>query len=123
MNTKFKFTEKTVNTLLYVGAAVLILAILGLSIFAFASRKDKDKTPEPTITTTVPATKAPVTTAPITAITPETTDTTETPQAPDTTGGDVDGNSSLGFIIGIGVMALVALGGGVMFTVFSKKKR
>jgi len=62
MNTKFKFTEKTVNTLLYVGAAVLILAILGLSIFAFASRKDK--TNDPTVTTTVtPATtKAPVTT-------------------------------------------------------------
>ena len=82
MNTKFKFTEKTVNTLLYVGAAVLILAILGLSIFAFASRKDKDKTPEPTITTTVPATKVPVTTAPITAITPETTEPKSTTNTP-----------------------------------------
>lgn len=63
MNTKFKFTEKTVNTLLYVGAAVLILAILGLSIFAFASRKDKDKTPEPTITTApLTSVKTPTTT-------------------------------------------------------------
>lgn len=62
MNNKFKLTEKTVNTLLYVGAAVLILAILGLSIFAFASRKDK--TPDPIITTAPKTTtKAPVTTA------------------------------------------------------------
>lgn len=79
MNTKFKFTEKTVNTLLYVGAAVLILAILGLSIFAFASRKDK--TPDPVITTSPKTTvKTPVTTAkpqeqtPVTTKKPETND-------------------------------------------------
>lgn len=73
MNTKFKFTDKTVNTLLYVGAAVLILAILGLSIFAFASRKEK--TNDPTITTTLaPATtKAPVTTSKPQEETPTTT--------------------------------------------------
>ncbi|MBQ7364510.1 MAG: M23 family metallopeptidase [Clostridia bacterium] len=64
MNTKFKFSEKTVNTLLYVGAAVLILAILGLSIFAFASRKDKNPTPTPTTSTTPTTTKkTPTTTA------------------------------------------------------------
>ncbi len=80
MNTKFKFTEKTVNTLLYVGAAVLILAILGLSIFAFASRKEQ--TNNPTVTTTVAkvTTIAPVTTTkpedetPVTTKKPETND-------------------------------------------------
>lgn len=58
-------------------------------------------------------------------LTPETTDKTETPETPVTTGGDGGngGDSSLGLIIGIGVMALVAVGGGVMFGVFSKKKK
>jgi len=72
-----------------------------------------------------PPTTPESTSKPQTPITPETTDTTETPQAPDTTGGDVEngGDSSLGIIIGIGVAALVALGGGVMFMIFSKKKR
>ena len=80
MNSKFKFTDKTVNTLLYVGAGILILAILGLSIFAFASRKDKD--PTPTLTTpTVTTAKTPVTSAkpkdepPVTTKKPVNTDT------------------------------------------------
>ena len=76
-------------------------------------------TPEPTPTPTPNTTDKPQ--APIT---PETTDKTASPETPDTTGGDVGGgNSSLGIIIGIGVAALVALGGGAMFMIFSKKKR
>lgn len=73
MNTKFKFTEKTVNTLLYVGAAVLILAILGLSIFAFAQRKDKTNNPS-VVTTAAPVTnKTPATTKAPVNETPTTT--------------------------------------------------
>ncbi len=62
---------------------------------------------------------------PTTPITPETTDRTEMPETPDTTDGTEGGggDSSLGYIIGFGVMAVVAIGGGVMFTIFSKKKR
>ena len=72
MNKKFNVSEKTVNTLLYVGAGVLILAILGLSIFAFASRKEKD--PTPTLTTPAQTTaKAPVTTKKPTVEVPVTT--------------------------------------------------
>ena len=73
MNTKFKFTEKTVNTLLYVGAAVLILAILGLSIFAFAQRKDKTDGPAVTTTKAPVTTKAPTTTQKVEDETPVTT--------------------------------------------------
>lgn len=82
MNQKFKFTEKTVNTLLYVGAGVLIVAILSLSIFAFAQRKDK--TGEP-ITTAALTTKAPVTTEKPAVTTPVTTAKPEADDKPTAT--------------------------------------
>lgn len=72
---KFQMNEKTMTTLLYVGAAILVVVILSISIFAFASRKTETKpVPDSTATTTqtkvttqTPATtQAPVTTAPTT---------------------------------------------------------
>ena len=48
MNSKFKMNEKTVTTLLYVGAAVLVVAILCVSIFAFVSQSRKKKNPQDT---------------------------------------------------------------------------
>jgi len=73
---KFKMNEKTMTTLLYVGAAVLVVVILSVSIFAFASRKTETKpapestastTAKPEVTTKTPtSTQAPVTTAPTT---------------------------------------------------------
>lgn len=74
---------------------------------------------------------------PTTPTPPTTTEKTESPVTPDTTGvpnapettpettgeeGSGNSNSSLGLIIGFGVMALVALGGFAMFNLFSKKK-
>ncbi len=74
MNTKFKMNEKTLTTLLYVGAAILVVAILCVSIFAFASRKPKTTVPPDTtsgdaVTTpkTPTTTEAPVTTPPVTS--------------------------------------------------------
>lgn len=72
---KFQMNEKTMTTLLYVGAAILVVVILSVSIFAFASRKTETKpTPESTATTTKTevttktptTTQTPVTTAPTT---------------------------------------------------------
>ena len=55
--------------------------------------------------------------------TPETSEEGSATETPDTTGGEGGGgNSTLGYVIGIGVMLLVALGGFVMFNLFSKKK-
>ena len=81
---KFQMNEKTMTTLLYVGAAVLVVVILSISIFAFASRKNETpalsstqnttSTPitssqVPTTTTAAPAvTTAPTTTGKITVI-------------------------------------------------------
>ncbi len=76
MNTKFKMNEKTVTTLLYVGAAILVVAILCVSIFAFANQSRKNKNP---VTTTqgevTTQNKPPVTTtrAPVTTTAPTTT--------------------------------------------------
>ncbi len=71
---KFQMNEKTMTTLLYVGAAILVVVILSVSIFAFASRKTETKpapdsttTAAPQVTTKAPeTTKAPDTTAPTT---------------------------------------------------------
>ncbi len=82
MNTKFKMTDKTINTLLYVGAAVLILAILGLSIFAFASRKDKNPTPTITTPAETTAKKPPVTVKPPVTNAPVTTNKPSIPDKP-----------------------------------------
>ena len=63
---KFQMNEKTMTTLLYVGAAVLVVVILCVSIFAFASRKTETQpAPDSSVSTT---TKAEITTK-----TPETT--------------------------------------------------
>lgn len=77
MNTKFKMNEKTLTTLLYVGAAILVVAILCVSIFAFASRKPKptvppDSSSNGTVTTpkTPTTTETPVTTPPVTSNNP-----------------------------------------------------
>lgn len=73
---KFQMNEKTMTTLLYVGAAILVVIILSVSIFAFASRKTETKpAPESTATTTKTevTTKAPVTTQVPATTTPVTT--------------------------------------------------
>lgn len=67
---KFKFDEKTLNTLLYVGAALLVVVILAVSIFAFASRSKKNETP---VTSGVSTAAPKVTDAPTTTATPTTT--------------------------------------------------
>ena len=74
MNTKFKMNEKTLTTLLYVGAAILVVAILCVSIFAFASRKPRTEGPTTsstdggavTTSKTPTTTETPITTAPTT---------------------------------------------------------
>lgn len=81
MNTKFKWTEKTTTILLYVGAALLVVAILCVSIFAFVSQNRKNKVPDtsapitngtqpPIGTNQPPATEAPVTQPPTTSSAP-----------------------------------------------------
>ena len=74
---KFQMNEKTMTTLLYVGAAVLVVVILSISIFAFASRKTETQ-PAPETTTTTSKTE-------ITTKTPETTKTPVITEAPTTT--------------------------------------
>ena len=74
---KFQMNEKTMTTLLYVGAAVLVVVILSISIFAFASRK--------TETQPAPETTATTTKTEITTQTPETTKTPITTAPPTTT--------------------------------------
>lgn len=74
----FKIDEKTLSTILYVGAAVLVVVVLTVSIFAFASRNKKPETP------VTSSTQSAVTTTPVT--------TTEMPPvttAPTTTGNNV----------------------------------
>lgn len=85
MNSKFKMNEKTVTTLLYVGAAVLVVAILCVSIFAFVSQSRKKKNPQDTtsngVVTTeqIPSDNDPVTNqnAQDTQPTPDTSKNTE----------------------------------------------
>ena len=85
MNSKFKMNEKTVTTLLYVGAAVLVVAILCVSIFAFVSQSRKKKNPQDTtsngVVTTeqIPSDNDPVTSqnAQDTQPTPDTSKNTE----------------------------------------------
>lgn len=59
-----------------------------------------------------------------TPVTPETSGEGSAGETPDTTDGEAGGgvDSALAYFIGIGVMLLVALGGFVMFHIFSKKK-
>lgn len=73
---KFKMNEKTLTTLLYVGAAVLVVVILGISIFAFASRKNTPSTPQSSTVITTPAD---------TSSLPPVTQETPTTNAPTTT--------------------------------------
>lgn len=79
MNTKFKMNEKTLTTLLYVGAAILVVAILAVSIFAFSSRKKGNEVVETPGTTQkdspTTSSQAPVTSGtPVTTAAPVTTD-------------------------------------------------
>ena len=89
MSTKFKWTEKTTTILLYVGAAILVVAILSISIFAFVSQSRKNKVTDPTSSEPAASTAAPTTTqAPVTQQTPNTevnTPTTTTPTTPGNT--------------------------------------
>lgn len=72
MSTKFKFNEKTVTGALYIGAALLIVTIICISVFAFVNQSRKDKNDVPLFTTgdktesttakTVTTTAAPTTT-------------------------------------------------------------
>lgn len=77
--------EKTVTTLLYVGAGVLVVAILCVSIFAFVSQSRKNKNPEDTTNNAVvtseqvPSGNDPVTSekTPDTVQTPDSTQNTD----------------------------------------------
>ncbi len=61
---KFKLSDKTLTTLLYVGAAILVVTILVISIVSIASRNKKSETPTPGTSseTAVTSTEAPTTT-------------------------------------------------------------
>ena len=70
MNTKFKLSDKAITNALYIGAALLIVAVISVSIFAFTSQSRKNKTPNvPLFTTGSSVTTAPSTTGEATVTT------------------------------------------------------